>query len=104
MPVAADATSFPTFTIQVNDTKPIWAFCRQTGHCGQGMVFAANANESSSKNFEAFLARAKEINGTSSSTNSSSSSGGNTSGAGAVHVGGLHIAIGFAAMLVGLML
>jgi len=23
--------------------KPIWAYCQQTAHCSQGMVFAANA-------------------------------------------------------------
>jgi hypothetical protein len=107
MPVDASATSFPTFTVQVNDSSPIWVFCRQTGHCGQGMVFSANANESSSKSFEAFVARAKEINGTSSSSssNSTGSGSGSKNGAGAVHLSGLHmIAISFAAVLVGLML
>jgi hypothetical protein len=108
MAVSANATTFPTFTVQVNDTKPTWFFCRQTGHCGKGMVFAINANESSSSSFEAFQARAEEINGTSSSSSSSpsstSSGSGSKNGAGAVHLGGLHIAISFAAVLVGLML
>jgi len=71
MPVAADATTFPTYTVQVNNTTPIWAFCRQTGHCGQGMVFAANAVESSSKSFETFQALAKQLNGTSTISSSS---------------------------------
>jgi len=71
MPVAADATTFPTYTVQVNNTTPIWAFCRQTGHCGQGMVFAANAVESSSKSFEAFQALAQQLNGTSTTSSSS---------------------------------
>jgi len=74
MPVADGATTFPTYVVQVNTTNPIWAFCGQTGHCGQGMVFAANTVESSSKNFAAFQGLAKQLNGTSSSSNSSSSS------------------------------
>ena len=44
MPVGDDVTTgFPTYTVTVNDTNPIWAYCRQLTHCGQGMVFAANA-------------------------------------------------------------
>ncbi|KAF8201646.1 Cupredoxin [Pholiota molesta] len=65
IPVDANVTSnFPTFTITVNDTNPIWAYCRQATHCGQGMVFAANAVESGPKNFTAFQALAKQQNGT----------------------------------------
>jgi len=71
MPVAPDATTFPTFTIQVNDTAPIWVYCRQTGHCGQGMVFSANADECSPQSFEAFQALAIKLNGTATSTSSS---------------------------------
>jgi plastocyanin len=67
-PVAEGTTTFPTYTIQVNDTEAIWAFCRQGNHCGQGMVFAANTVESGPKNFAAFQALAKQVNGTSSST------------------------------------
>ncbi|KAH9835690.1 uncharacterized protein C8Q71DRAFT_709593 [Rhodofomes roseus] len=47
--------NFPTYTITVNDTKPIWVYCRQAddtpkSHCGNGMVFAVNpgANGTSS--------------------------------------------------------
>ncbi|EDR02304.1 uncharacterized protein LACBIDRAFT_169454, partial [Laccaria bicolor S238N-H82] len=54
VPVGANATSFPTFQIKINDTAPIWGYCGQTGHCQQGMVFAINAVESSANNFEAF--------------------------------------------------
>jgi plastocyanin len=63
-PVAANATQFPTYTLRVNDTAPIYAYCRQGPHCGQGMVFSVNADESGSKCFGAFQARAKQINGT----------------------------------------
>ena len=84
MPASANATTFPTYTVQVNDTSPIWAYCRQTGHCSGGMVFAANANESSANTFEAFEARAKQSG--SNSTATTSASGNN--GAGAVRLGG----------------
>ncbi|KAL0947458.1 hypothetical protein HGRIS_013565 [Hohenbuehelia grisea] len=64
VPVADTATTFPTWTIQVNDTKPIWAYCRQGNHCGQGMVFSVNAVESGPNNFAAFQEKAKQLNGT----------------------------------------
>jgi plastocyanin len=47
-PVPANQTdNFPTYTISVNDTQPVWVFCAQAAntpasHCGQGMVFAVN--------------------------------------------------------------
>jgi len=72
-PVASGATTFPTYTITVNDTKPIWAYCRQANHCGQGMVFSVNSVETGSNTFAAFQALAKQQNGTSSSTTSSTS-------------------------------
>jgi len=65
MGVAADATVFPTYNVTVNGTAPMWFYCRQTGHCGQGMVFAVNSDESSSRSFDAFKQLAIAINGTS---------------------------------------
>ncbi|EIW85455.1 Cupredoxin [Coniophora puteana RWD-64-598 SS2] len=76
MPVANGTTTFPTYTVQVNDTKPIWVYCRQTGHCGMGMVFSVNAVESSANNFEAFQALAMQLNGTGSSTTGGASGAG----------------------------
>jgi plastocyanin len=73
MPVADNATTFPTYTIQVNDTSPIWAYCRQATHCGAGMVFAVNAVESGANNFAAFQAKAIQLNGTATTTSSGSS-------------------------------
>lgn len=104
MAVSAGATTFPTFTVQVNDTSPIWAYCRQAGHCGQGMVFAANSDETggSGKSFEAFQATAMKLNGT-SSTNSTGSSSSGKNGAGAVRLGGgTSVALGIVAVIVGL--
>lgn len=101
MPVSANATTFPTYTVQVNDTSPIWAYCRQIGHCGGGMVFAVNANESSANTFEAFAARAKQSG--SNSTATTSASGNN--GAGAVRLGGTGmVTVGLAGLLLGLTL
>ncbi|EIN14163.1 hypothetical protein PUNSTDRAFT_95790 [Punctularia strigosozonata HHB-11173 SS5] len=77
MPVAPDATEFPTWNYTVVDTSPVWAYCRQktpVSHCGMGMVFAINAVESSQRNFDAFQALAKQLNGTNATTSSASGS------------------------------
>ncbi|EJD06125.1 uncharacterized protein FOMMEDRAFT_18308 [Fomitiporia mediterranea MF3/22] len=81
MPVSANATDFPTFTITVNDTAPIWVYCMQANHCGQGMVFSVNAIESGPNNFAAFKTRAMQINGTSSSSTASGAGSSPTSSA-----------------------
>jgi len=89
MPVADGATEFPTFNITVQDTAPIWAYCRQGNHCGSGMVFSVNAVESGPNNFAAFQAAAKQQNGTTSSTTastSSSTSKSTTSGASMIQI------------------
>jgi len=104
MPVAAGATTFPTFTVQVNDTAPIWAYCRQAGHCGQGMVFAVNANESSPKSFEAFEALAMQSGGTTSTTSATGSSATGKNGAGVVRLGGTGVVVSLVAVIVGLSL
>ncbi|KAF8610513.1 hypothetical protein BDV93DRAFT_430391 [Ceratobasidium sp. AG-I] len=79
MPVAADASAFPTYNVTVNDTAPAWAYCRQANHCGAGMVFAINAVESSNKSFAAFQALAKQLNGTAASGTASSATPSSTS-------------------------
>jgi hypothetical protein len=74
-PVAANVTSdFPTFQITINDTKPVWGYCGQTGHCQQGMVFGFNT-PSYGNTFAAFQELAIESNATTSSTPSGSPSG-----------------------------
>ncbi|KAJ7885757.1 hypothetical protein B0H14DRAFT_3082258 [Mycena olivaceomarginata] len=58
----SQTTDFPTFTITINDTAPIWGYCGQQGppvHCTEGMVFSINAVESGPNNFAAFQALAK---------------------------------------------
>lgn len=73
LPGSADNS--PTYSITVNDTAPIWVYCQQKGHCGNGMVFAVNADESSDRNFAAFQQLAKTLNGTSASNPTSGSYG-----------------------------
>ncbi|PSR85840.1 hypothetical protein PHLCEN_2v5316 [Hermanssonia centrifuga] len=91
MPVAANATSFPTWSVTVNTTDPLWFFCEQhapdgSSHCGAGMVFAVNPVQSSARNFTAFENLAVALNGTNAtnsgaSTTSTSPSASPTNGA-----------------------
>lgn len=104
-PVAADATDFPTWSLTINNTAPIWAYCGQSGHCGSGMVFAVNSDESSGQTFTAFQSLAKTLNGTTSSnsTNPTNNGTGNISGAVSSSVGG-GLIVAVVAALVGSLL
>jgi plastocyanin len=65
MPVAEGAADFPTWNLTINDTAPIWAYCKQKtpkSHCGAGMVFAVNSVENSERNFTAYQNLAKALN------------------------------------------
>jgi len=96
MPVADAATTFPTWKLTVNDTAPIWAYCRQkvpVSHCGSGMVFAINSDESGPRNFTAFQELAKNLNG---STNLATPPP--NSGASSLRVGGV-LALGLGAVI-----
>ncbi|KAL0947356.1 hypothetical protein HGRIS_013473 [Hohenbuehelia grisea] len=86
-PVAADATTFPTFQIKVNDTAPIWGYCEQVNHCGAGMVFAINSVESGSNSLAAFQGLAQRINGTGATGPGSGSGSGSGSNNGAIKGG-----------------
>lgn len=102
MPVANGSAPL-VFNVTVNDTSPIWVYCRQTApvdHCGSGMVFAVNSDETagSTTTFSDFQAAAIAQNGTNTSTTvvgsgtasaaaSSSSSSSSTSDAARVSVG-----------------
>ncbi|EMD41753.1 hypothetical protein CERSUDRAFT_110329 [Gelatoporia subvermispora B] len=75
-PVGANATVFPQWNVTVNDTTPLWFYCKQhaadgSSHCGSGMVFAVNAVDNGPKNFTAFKALAMQLNGTNATTSSS---------------------------------
>ena len=107
MAVGANATEFPTWNVTVNDTTPLWFYCRQhapdgSSHCGAGMVFAVNAVENSPRNFSAFKALAGTLNGTTSTNGSTSGSSGTGNGAatGAVFNAALSLGALFAAAAV----
>jgi len=90
-PVAADATEFPTWSLKVNDTAPIWAYCRQTAptsHCGAGMVFAINSDEAGPRNYAAFLKLAQTLNGTALGAAASPTSTSTPNSASPVHAAG----------------
>lgn len=94
IPVAADATAFPTWNYTVKDTAPVWAYCAQTAatsHCGAGMVFAINSDESSGRSFNAFKNVAQTLNGTAAAQTADTTGTDN----GAVSVrGGLALGVG----------
>jgi len=94
---------FPTWSITINDTAPIWAYCRQktpVSHCGSGMVFAINAVENSERNFTAFQNVAKAINGTAAAQNAAPTSTAPAgSGAVSVRVGGAGFALAVAVVV-----
>lgn len=97
MAVADDATEFPTWSITVNGTEPIWAYvsyslrfgvthfetnlhfqCRQktpASHCGAGMVFAINSDEGGPRSFDSFKNVATALNGTAAAANAPSGTG-----------------------------
>jgi len=110
------STAAPSlFSFAINDTSaPLWFYCRQTGHCEKGMVFAVNAPASGNKSFTAFQAAAKATNVTGTSTTSSSASSSSStapsstqskmSGAGAVRMGGATAALAIVGLVSGLIL
>jgi len=75
-----NTTNFLNSTVlTVNDTNPVWFYCRQTvpvSHCAMGMVFAINPT--ANKTFAAFQSNAKATNASSNSTTTSSSSSGSS--------------------------
>jgi plastocyanin len=58
MPTAATDSSMPVWTLQINNTSPIWFYCSQGDHCQSGMVGAINAVPGSAKNINAFASMA----------------------------------------------
>lgn len=91
MPVTAQATSTPTYTIMINNTTPIWIYCSQGKHCQAGMTMVINQAATGNKTLEAFKALAKQAtanlagdatsaNGSTSSTSSGSSGSSSNNG------------------------
>lgn len=79
MPVAAGAAKkeIPVFTVQINDTKPIWIFCSQGKHCSAGMSMVINENTSanSTRSLANYRTAASTAQGGSSGSAPSSGSG-----------------------------
>jgi len=61
------------YAFTVSDTTPFWFYCRQSGHCKSGMVFAVNPTDN--ETFDAFQDAATGTTYSSSSGSSSGSSG-----------------------------
>jgi plastocyanin len=78
VPAGTPESAFPVYEVLVNDTNPIYAYCRQGNHCGSGMVFAVNLDETSDRNYAAFVSLAKNINGTAQQSNGNGSTTPNT--------------------------
>jgi len=118
MPVTNSSNGLvPAWSFTVNNASaPLWFYCRQTGHCQQGMVFAVNPT--AAKSFSAFQAAAMGQTANSSATPTSGSTSpiatgsssttpsaaGTTSSSGAMHMGssaaGLITAFGLVASFV----
>ncbi|KAL2160769.1 hypothetical protein VTH06DRAFT_966 [Thermothelomyces fergusii] len=67
VPVAASEAEgmYPTYSIQINDTKPLWLYCAQGKHCQKGMVMVINESPANAtrtlKNFKALAASASTV-------------------------------------------
>ncbi|KAK3939269.1 Cupredoxin [Diplogelasinospora grovesii] len=116
-PAAASASMgmIPTYTIQVNNTTPLWVYCAQAKHCEAGMVMVINENTAANAsrslvNYKSLAAKATTVvpggsattnnggtTGTTSGTGSSTSSGVSAAGAGAVGVPSVYALLAAAA-------
>jgi plastocyanin len=89
-PVPTGATTFMQYSFNVTNTSaPMWFYCRQTGHCAQGMVFAVNPT--AAKSFAAFQAAAEATGNSTNSTtttNTTSTSGSTPGASGAPSASG----------------
>lgn len=87
-PVAAGATSFPQWSITIdNATAPLWFYCKRiqpANHCQAGMVFAINPT--AEKTFAAFQAAAK-ASGSGAASGSASGAASATTAAGGASTG-----------------
>lgn len=56
-------TPSPMMMFQVTTEEPVWMYCRQETHCGQGMVFSINPTEEKSHQLfmENALATAEDV-------------------------------------------
>ncbi|KAF8337010.1 uncharacterized protein EI90DRAFT_2992207 [Cantharellus anzutake] len=57
-PIDASHPVDKTVSFHVQTQDPLWFYCRQTGHCGKGMVFAINPPSSGDETFDNFKKKA----------------------------------------------
>ncbi|KAG8162411.1 hypothetical protein KVR01_008176 [Diaporthe batatas] len=112
-PAAASQQSgmIPTYTVMINDSKPIWLYCAQGKHCQNGMVMVINENTAANASrslteFKALAAKATSntapsggsttggTTGTGSGTGSESGSGASPSGSGQATAAGSMVKVG----------
>ena len=74
-PVAGAAPETLEYTLLVNNTEPVWAYCAQGNHCQQGMVFSINAPTTGDQTFEAFQEAARASDSDDEPASPSGSSG-----------------------------
>ncbi|KAF3188978.1 hypothetical protein TWF106_000968 [Orbilia oligospora] len=77
MPVAESAEVMPTFTIRVENDKPIWFYCSQGRHCQAGMVGAINPT--AERTLADFTSRAAQAEANLSPGQNSAGNGGSSS-------------------------
>lgn len=65
VPAAAAGQPAAQFRVKVNNTAPLYFYCKQGAgaHCGAGMVFSVNTDENGARSFSAFQTLAKQLNG-----------------------------------------
>nr|XP_018265688.1 uncharacterized protein I303_02060 [Kwoniella dejecticola CBS 10117]OBR87846.1 hypothetical protein I303_02060 [Kwoniella dejecticola CBS 10117] len=73
--IPGNASSPTSFSILVNETKPIWVYCAQATHCKDGMVMAGNATVSGNSTGSASTSSSPSASSSSSSPSSDSGSG-----------------------------
>lgn len=88
MPVAASASQgmLPTYTIRINDTRPLWIYCATGPHCQRGMVMVLNEPNDGVRTLAAYKAAAAQattvVPGAASGGTAGSGSGGSGTGGG----------------------
>jgi len=62
-PIGASDAMIPAFSVNITDTKPIWAYCSQSTHCQGGMSMVINENPTlnASRTLDAYKAAAKGV-------------------------------------------
>ncbi|KAI0194847.1 hypothetical protein EV127DRAFT_201262 [Xylaria flabelliformis] len=71
----------PQVAMQVMTTDPIWFYCRQTGHCGKGMVFSINPSAAKTQAMFQAMAIQQKGQGAGSAITGNATSSAGTGGA-----------------------